>query len=1129
MPSTIDRVSERVTDAVRALAKVSGDLRAAGQLLALLGWDLPPGVDDIGLTELDVSAIGARLDELIELRSREDVSDLELAAATGEVIVALSQAFSHLEDIARSLQATPDYLTATDIKDQFFPRLADLLIIQAIGLAAPPAIPIGYLLGVFEFTFLPADAAVFQVDHMRQVIRWDRLSSLVTDPTDVLHDVYGWGTSDFDGIALVTNIARVLEYLAAEVSLRELPQSVEKQLTGRLPEANAEPSAQLFASLDKGLGFGAFDVGMTVYHLRPSAPGATDGGIGLSPYAIGTTDTTFALSDTLSLVLSASAAVQGGVALLLRAGLDAELLTGLVDPAIGSSPVSFGLALRHAAAEDGRQVLFSASALSIDAAAITAGVGVTSSLDPSLRLGIEDGQIRVAADRADGFLASILPAAGLTTTMNLDVSWSHRDGLRIQGGAGLRTSLALHARIGPLQLDTLDLAFTGTADALTTTATVSGAVVLGPFTAIIDSIGAGVSLRFRRGNLGPVDLAASFVPPTGLGLAIDAGVVKGGGLIRYEPLINRYSGVLQLQAGSVGIMGLGVLDARLPGGVPGYALLVVLRATFPAIQIGFGFALTSVGGLLALNRRVDVDALRAQLAAGTAGRILAPEDPIRNAPALLADLATIFPIAPGITVVGPTLQLVWAKLVRFDIGVFIELPGPSRIVLLGSARAAIERAGRSYLNIRVDIVGVVDLQRRLAAFDAVLIDSQLLEILELTGGAAFRLSWGEQPYAVLTLGGFHPGYDPQPLVFPSSLTRIAMVRGTPEDRLYFRFEGYFAITSNTLQFGASVEAIIRSGNFNIQGIVVFDALIRFRPFHFRFDIRASVKVRYKSRTLAGLTLTGSLEGPGPIVLRARVCIELLFFDICFSDTFTLGSSTPPPVDTIASALSVLVAELENPAALHASSAIDRFVTLRPPPRGSLPIVSPLGQLVWIQHQAPLGLLLQRIGGTPLGAAQSIEATSAHDTTPEVDWFAPGSFADLTDDQALTRRGFERLNGGLRFGAAGVTDGPSVQKNLAIRQIRLPAKQQTVLTATAFPPWIVNALRADGGGAVPAPVPAAITVADENWTVIDTATGQSREGLTAAQAHQLAALAPAAAKFVAAPTGDRLPNLLFQEL
>ena len=82
MPSTIDRITEYLGNATAALDDVNGSAMAATQILALLGWAPPPGVDDIGLAQLDVSIIGARLDELSELRSQENASDADLALAS---------------------------------------------------------------------------------------------------------------------------------------------------------------------------------------------------------------------------------------------------------------------------------------------------------------------------------------------------------------------------------------------------------------------------------------------------------------------------------------------------------------------------------------------------------------------------------------------------------------------------------------------------------------------------------------------------------------------------------------------------------------------------------------------------------------------------------------------------------------------------------------------------------------------------------------------------------------------------------------------------------------------------------------------------------------------------------------
>src|SRR5262249_59838933 len=136
---------------------------------------------------------GAGIDQLIELRSHEEPSAADLALAAAAVVRAVADAYGDIEQVVASFQATPEYFAASGIRDQFFDRVADLLLIHAIGSIVPPAIPVGALLGVFEFRQLPADPALFQVRHVRQVVRWDRFANLFTDPTQLLRDVYGWG------------------------------------------------------------------------------------------------------------------------------------------------------------------------------------------------------------------------------------------------------------------------------------------------------------------------------------------------------------------------------------------------------------------------------------------------------------------------------------------------------------------------------------------------------------------------------------------------------------------------------------------------------------------------------------------------------------------------------------------------------------------------------------------------------------------------------------------------------------------------------------------------------------------------------------------------------------------------
>jgi len=776
------------------------------------------------------------------------------------------------------------------------------------------------------------------------------------------------------------------------------------------------------------------------------------------------------------------------------------------------------LSIQHIAASGQPAVLVGgsdSSHLSIGSVKLGAGLTLSTSrtaLEASLDA---SSAMLVISGGGDGFLAALLPSQGLQVPFSLGAVLSTDQGLQLRGGPGLSVAVPARLQAGPVALNGMTVALSAGGDGVHLDARSALAIVVGPITATVQGLGLRLTVAPtpNGGNLGPVGLDAGITLPTGLGVAVSADVVSGGGFINRDPATGRYDGALELRIGRVDITALGLLETRLPAGEGSYALLVALSATFPGIEIGFGFALTGVGGLLALNRAVDVDALRARLASGSAGRILAPQDPIANAPSLLADLDTVFPVTPGITVVGPTAQLTWADLVQFNIGVFIELPGPTRVVLLGSASAQIAEDGRTYLSINVDVVGVVDLQGQTAAFDAVLVNSHLMGTLDLTGGAALRLSWGSQPYAVLSIGGFNPSYNPAPLTFPSTLTPVAMVHGAPGDEVYLRFEGYFAITTNTLQFGASVEAQIHSGGWSIHGTIAFDALLQRVPFHFEFDINASVSVSYDGHNLASLTLSGSLSGPGPIVLKVRVSIELLFFEVSFSDTFELGPTTPPPAPTAPDLLSVLSTELTDPACLRAAGGPDPLVTVTAAdPALTVPLVAPTGALVWDQQRAPLQLLCDRVGGTPLPAPAQVTATTTGASTQASDWFAPGQFINLSDDQALTQPGYELLSSGLRLGDGPDQDGPSAQVTPTVQQIRIP-EPPTVATTVPFPGWLLT-------GVLASPAPA-VTVTPESWT-LSAPTGQ-RTGLAGAQARQLAALTPGACAIVST---DTLPAMTF---
>ena len=379
---------------------------------------------------------------------------------------------------------------------------------------------------------------------------------------------------------------------------------------------------------------------------------------------------------------------------------------------------------------------------------------------------------------------------------------------------------------------------------------------LGPL-ALGTDIAAATLRHAPPGALPDPDVVLGLLPPTGMALGLGTGPVSGGGSLSFtETPHPRLSGSFGLRMGPVAISAFGIVEW-----IDTLSVAVLLAARFtPGIQLSFGFAITAVGGLVGINRRADTDALRSRLASGSAADALFAGDPKRNAPAVLATLGELFPPSPGSHVVGPTVELSWLKLgplsfLTVSLGVFLQLP-EIKVVIVGTAVAEVPPKDAPMLHLRVDVLGEVDPARKLIAVDAVLVDSYALGIFRVGGGAAFRLCWGDPPYAVLTVGGFYPGFNPAPAVIPP-VSRVSL---TPYfdflPGFYFRAEGYLAATTNTFQVGGAFEAGIDIG-LSARGHLSLDAIFQFDPFHFEVDVAGGFSVHAPIiGTVAGVEVGG---------------------------------------------------------------------------------------------------------------------------------------------------------------------------------------------------------------------------------------------------------------------------------
>jgi hypothetical protein len=82
------------------------------------------------------------------------------------------------------------------------------------------------------------------------------------------------------------------------------------------------------------------------------------------------------------------------------------------------------------------------------------------------------------------------------------------------------------------------------------------------------------------GNLGHANLTLKLKPPNGVGLSIDAGMVRSGGYLDIDTERGEYAGMLQLSIlDIVSVTAIGVISTKLPDIDNGFAFVAII--TYP--------------------------------------------------------------------------------------------------------------------------------------------------------------------------------------------------------------------------------------------------------------------------------------------------------------------------------------------------------------------------------------------------------------------------------------------------------------------------------------------------------------------------------------------------------------------
>jgi len=655
------------------------------------------------------------------------------------------------------------------------------------------------------------------------------------------------------------------------------------------------------------------------------------------------------------------------------------------------------------------------------------------------------------------FPFTLIPKKGLDQKFDIAIGISQKKGFFLDGGAnGFTIALPVYATLGPVSFDVITLAYSS--DEATKDkqieVSVSFKLKIGSvIAATVSRTGVLAVLKKNPNGEGAIaghDIDFSFKPPNGIGIAVDAGVVTGGGYLYFDAKAGEYFGALELSFKNLfTFKAIGIINTKMPDGSEGYSLLIIVTASGFSFQLGFGFTLNGLGGLLGLHRTIKVDVLVDGLKTNTLKSILFPEDVVANINRIISDLKQVFPIQQDHFVVGLMAKIGWGTptLVSLDLGVIVDFPDP-RVVILGVLKAALPKEDAAVLKLQINFIGIIDIPNSFIFFRADLYDSRLL-VFTLTGSLALLVAWGDNATFALSVGGFHPDFHDIPTIpqLPNgfkNLDRLGISLLSGENPR-ITIQCYFAVTSNTVQFGAKAELYAEAAGFNVYGYLGFDVLFQFEPFHFVARLYAGLALRHGTSVIKGITLSGELSGPKPWDVKGEASFSILFFDVSIGFHVTWGDD-PDAVAKITEDLQqLMINEINNNQnwqavipdnnKLHVSVKDLKLIQPEDNPSPNI-VIHPLGVLTFSERVLPMEVTIQKFGTRVPKDVDLFKINGVKSGTTDLSYdaarerFAPANFFNLKDNEKLSRRSFETNVSGCKVTAsADLSIAPAVSKSV----------------------------------------------------------------------------------------------------
>lgn len=711
---TLQLVAEHLAVAVQPLKSAVSDVDSFRSFMYRLGWNvtsLPPSysnlavlVDDIAI-RLESFPQSPNIDQIIQLL--EQIRQLYLAI--------------------KNLNEAPAGVDDTTFLSEIGERLFELLLIDYISSTLPALYNALLMLGVIEMEY--HESTPIRPTFIRSRIRTDKISTIISDPLSIPKLVYGWGTNNFNFSLFADHLLEFLAGLGIPASIQQVRRGVSDAYQGESEQTSKAIETMVkIPFFETEIAETPIEVGIVVLEL----PGqdTKPPGIIIQPMIPQEVGNEYEISDELIFRVQAGTDLASTFGILLRSNEISVRYPFQPDRPPPAPGVNIALDYKPASPTTTKILLGSPTSTRLQISGATLGFSGQFGEGPELRaeLDLKDLAVVISAGDQDSFLSKLLNGGDLIIPFPLVILWSSKTGFHFEGSPGLSVSFNPHFKIGGAKIDklTLQLLTGDRVDPDPNFATeimvaISGSI--GPVSFSMDGIGLQLKIVFKDGNAGPFQIGVDMIPPHGLGLAINANGVRGGGFISRTE--NQYSGVIDLDLRAYSIQAFVILKTD-----PSVSLLFAIFSQFRTpIQLGAGWKITKIGGLIGIDRTVSHSDIASGIKSGILDSILFPDNVIENAPRIISDLERVFPANSGQNLIGPAVRIAYGTptLITGDIALILEFPSPFQLSIIGKIRARIPNEEHPIVQINLAVLGAIDFTNERLGIYGALYDSKILD------------------------------------------------------------------------------------------------------------------------------------------------------------------------------------------------------------------------------------------------------------------------------------------------------------------------------------------------------------------------------------------------------------------